>query len=99
VPEKGDLVVAQLTAREEAGELDEETRAAITDRILRSKQKSFYRGWYEARLLEATDTGDVTFFDGWKGLLQASVDNYRDAGGQLAPTAIAQPEDVAPAQE
>lgn len=99
VSDKGDLIVAQLTAREEAGELEDETRAAIADRITRSKQKSFYRGWYEARLQEALDQGDVAFYDGWKGLLQASIEGYREAGGQLAPTAVAQPEAVVPVEE
>jgi peptidyl-prolyl cis-trans isomerase D len=97
VPERGHLVVAQFTSREDAGEMDDDTRTAITDRIVREKQKSFYRGWYEARLQEALDSGDVALHDSWKGLLQASIDVYRQAGGELAPPAVAQPAVIAPA--
>ncbi|MBD90878.1 MAG: hypothetical protein CL940_11100 [Deltaproteobacteria bacterium] len=79
------LIVAQLADRAEAGETDKEAMSALSDRLLREKQKLFYRGWYTNLLRSAVDAQQITFTDEWKGLLQASIDLYRESGGVLTP--------------
>ena len=59
--------------------------SALSDRLLREKQKLFYRGWYTNLLRSAVDAQQITFTDEWKGLLQASIDLYRESGGVLTP--------------
>ena len=79
------LVVAQMVDRTEAGELDKEAMSDLSDRLLREKQKLFYRGWYSNLLRTAVEAEDISFTDEWKGLLQASIDLYRENGGVLTP--------------
>lgn len=79
------LVVAQLAERTPSGETDKEAMSDLSDRLLREKQKLFYRGWYANLLHQAVEAQELSFTDEWKGLLQASIDLYRDSGGVLTP--------------
>ena len=79
------LVVAQLAERTPSGETDREAMSDLSDRLLREKQKLFYRGWYANLLRQAVEAQELSFTDEWKGLLQASIDLYRDSGGVLTP--------------
>jgi hypothetical protein len=88
------LIVARLIERSEAGEMDAGGMTALSDRLLREKQKLFYRSWYLSLLKDAVQGGSVDFTDEWKGLLQASIDLYRDSGGVLTP--VGEPETATP---
>jgi hypothetical protein len=85
VGEGARLVVAQLAERTASGETDKEAMSDLSDRLLREKQKLFYRGWYTNLLRQAVEEQELSFTDEWKGLLQASIELYRESGGVLTP--------------
>lgn len=79
------VIVARLAGREASGERDQESSRALEDRLVRAKQRLFYRGWYRGALQDAVGDGTIVFSEEWRGLLEASIAVYRDAGGVLAP--------------
>jgi peptidyl-prolyl cis-trans isomerase D len=88
------LIVARLIEHSEAGEMDADGMTALSDRLLREKQKLFYRSWYLSLLKDGVESGSVDFTDEWKGILQASIDLYRDSGGVLTP--VGEPQAATP---
>jgi hypothetical protein len=74
--------------------MDADGMTALSDRLLREKQKLFYRSWYLSLLKDGVENGSVDFTDEWKGILQASIDLYRDSGGVLTP--VGEPQAATP---
>ena len=86
------LVVARWVAQEAAGDLDDETRQQITDKLLRQKQRLVYRSWYEDLLAKAIQEGRVEADSAWNSYLDQARRNFVEAGGKLAPEKALQPE-------
>ena len=78
------LVIAKVSAREEAGELDAETRTKLREAMLRNKQRVFYRGWYDALLAAAVEDGVVDAGSAWEDYLTQARQTFVEAGGKLA---------------
>lgn len=78
------LVVAQVAAWEHPEAFDASKLTTVRDALLREKQKSFYRAWFEDLLTRAVKEGEVSFTAEWKEMLKTQLDAWRTAGGTQA---------------
>ena len=77
------LVIARVTAREPAPELDDSAKQSLRDSTLRNKQRLVYRAWYDQLLTQAVNDGRVGPLGAWNVYVDQARRDYIEAGGKL----------------